>query len=459
MTTQYISYKPGGSAGAGTVTSVGLVAPAIFAVSGSPVTGSGNLTLTLSTEVANTVWAGPTTGADAAPTFRSLVINDLPGSIPYSKLTLTNSIVNADIAPAAGITYSKLVLTGSIVNADVSASAAIALSKLAATTVSRALVSDGSGFVSPATTTATEIGYVNGVTSSIQTQLNAKDAVITFSTGLTRTVNTVTVNTSQNIATLSNLTTNGFVKTSGGTGALSVDTSTYITGNQTITLSGDVTGSGTTAITTTIGAARVTNAMLAGSIDMATKMTGTMQAAQFPALTGDMTTSAGALAVTAAATQPNITTLSKSTGVALHGTNTNNNAAAGYLGEYVESKNASFTNFPATGTYGDATSISLTAGDWDVTLLVDANANSSTNTAFSVGISTTSGNSSAGLSSGENAADGTFNNLSNSFSNGVSIPNYRMSLSGTTTVYGKIKASFTAGTPQYTYRLSARRVC
>lgn len=41
----------------------------------------------------------------------------------------------------------------------------------------------------------------------------------------------------------------------------------FITGNQTITLSGDISGSGTTAITTTIGALKVTNAMLAGSID------------------------------------------------------------------------------------------------------------------------------------------------------------------------------------------------
>lgn len=44
--------------------------------------------------------------------------------------------------------------------------------------------------------------------------------------------------------------------------------------NQTITLSGDVSGSGTTAITTVIGAGKVTNAMLAGSIDLTTKVTG-----------------------------------------------------------------------------------------------------------------------------------------------------------------------------------------
>lgn len=39
-------------------------------------------------------------------------------------------------------------------------------------TASRALVTDANGKVAVATTTATEIGYVNGVTSSIQTQLN-----------------------------------------------------------------------------------------------------------------------------------------------------------------------------------------------------------------------------------------------------------------------------------------------
>ncbi len=61
-----------------------------------------------------------------------------------------------------------------IVNANISASAAIAFSKMAVMSASRAAVSDGSGFLVPATTTATEIGYVNGVTSAIQTQLNAK---------------------------------------------------------------------------------------------------------------------------------------------------------------------------------------------------------------------------------------------------------------------------------------------
>ena len=60
------------------VTSVALSAPNIFSVSGSPVTSSGTLGLSLASQTANYVWAGPTTGSDAAPTFRALVANDIP---------------------------------------------------------------------------------------------------------------------------------------------------------------------------------------------------------------------------------------------------------------------------------------------------------------------------------------------------------------------------------------------
>lgn len=41
-------------------------------------------------------------------------------------------------------------------------------------TASRALVSDGSGKVAVSAVTSTELGYLNGVTSSIQTQMNAR---------------------------------------------------------------------------------------------------------------------------------------------------------------------------------------------------------------------------------------------------------------------------------------------
>jgi len=76
---------------------------------------------------------------------------------------LTNKSIDADTNTITNID-----------NNEIKAAAAIALDKLAAATASRALVSDGSGFISAATTTATEIGYVNGVTSAIQGQIDAK---------------------------------------------------------------------------------------------------------------------------------------------------------------------------------------------------------------------------------------------------------------------------------------------
>ena len=62
------------------------------------------------------------------------------------------------------------------------------------------------------------------------------------------------------------LSTNGFAKRTGANTWV-IDANTYITGNQTVTLSGDATGSGTTAITVTLANSAVTNAKMA---DMAT---------------------------------------------------------------------------------------------------------------------------------------------------------------------------------------------
>ena len=64
------------------------------------------------------------------------------------------------------------VASGGITNTEVSASAAIDYSKLAALTADRALQSDASGFVSASSVTNTELGYLSGVTSAIQTQLD-----------------------------------------------------------------------------------------------------------------------------------------------------------------------------------------------------------------------------------------------------------------------------------------------
>lgn len=107
-------------------------------------------------------------------------------------------------------------------------------------------------------------GLATGIATFLGTSSSANLATaITDETGSGALVfGTSPTLTTPTIAKLANLTSNGFVKTSAGDGTLSVDTNTYLTGNQTITLSGDVSGSGTTGITTTIGNDKVLEAML-----------------------------------------------------------------------------------------------------------------------------------------------------------------------------------------------------
>ena len=77
--------------------------------------------------------------------------------------TLTNKSIDSDNNTITNI-----------VNADIKAAAGIAFSKMEDLTVSRALVSDSNGDVSVSAVTSTEIGYLDGVSSAIQTQLDNK---------------------------------------------------------------------------------------------------------------------------------------------------------------------------------------------------------------------------------------------------------------------------------------------
>lgn len=144
---------------------------------------------------------------------------------------------------------------------------------------------------------------------------------------------------------------------------------------------------------------------------------------------------------------------SKRTGIL--GTMSNDNAQSGYVGEYAESivNNALINN--SSGAYDDQTSISLTAGDWEITLMCRLNTNGATVTDFNVGVSSTSGNSSAGLFSGSNLYT-----VTTSVPNGqmAVISGFRMSLAATTTMYWKENLSYSAATPRMSGRLSARRM-
>ncbi len=90
----------------GTVTSVGLSLPSFITVTNSPVSTSGTLTGTLATQVANTVFTGPSTGADAAPTFRALVKADQVASTVY------NDAANSYTAGAKQLVQPSATLAG-----------------------------------------------------------------------------------------------------------------------------------------------------------------------------------------------------------------------------------------------------------------------------------------------------------------------------------------------------------
>lgn len=75
--------------------------------------------------------------------------------------TLTNKTIDADNNTITDIA-----------NANIAAAAAIQVTKLESLTVSRAVQTGVSGFLEASAVTSTELGYLSGVTSPLQTQLN-----------------------------------------------------------------------------------------------------------------------------------------------------------------------------------------------------------------------------------------------------------------------------------------------
>jgi hypothetical protein len=138
----------------------------------------------------------------------------------------------------------------------------------------------------------------------------------------------------------------------------------------------------------------------------------------------------------------------------LLGTTTNNNAATGYVGEFVSSviASASFVTF-SNNTAKDLTSISLTAGDWDVfgniTWATVVTSCSNINT----WISTTSATLPDASLYNRSATSGTFPN-----NNSQTAPYQRLSLSGTTTVFISGQIGGASGTAQVCGAIYARRV-
>ncbi len=185
LTTGVTGTLPVANGGTGVTTSTGSGANVLGTsptIASPTITGTGTIAGTFTGNVTGDVTgsSGSTTGnaatATALATARTFQLTgdveasgvtfDGTGNVSLTTVIGTGAIVNADVNASAQVAYSKLNLTNSVVNADINASAAIDWTKLGISS----------------TVDSTEISYVNGVTSAIQTQLDAKLATATAST-------------------------------------------------------------------------------------------------------------------------------------------------------------------------------------------------------------------------------------------------------------------------------------
>lgn len=96
--------------GLGSVTYVGLEAPNIFSVSGSPISGSGVFAISLASQTSNMVFAAPSSGSSGLPSFRSLTNSDIP-SISASKIA--SGTISTSVLPLASTSGIGVVSVGS----------------------------------------------------------------------------------------------------------------------------------------------------------------------------------------------------------------------------------------------------------------------------------------------------------------------------------------------------------
>ena len=136
------------------------------------------------------------------------------------------------------------------------------------------------------------------------------------------------------------------------------------------------------------------------------------------------------------------------------GTQTNITPPAGFIGETISSAVASGSAVSvSSATPTNVTSISLTAGVWDVCCLGQLSG-TLTGTAYSVNISTTS--ATQGTGGDNNIATPTVPTALSDL--GLSIAGYRLLLNATTTVYLVVQTTYTVGTATAYGRISATRV-
>lgn len=510
----------------GTVTSVGFSVPSssIFTATGSPVTGSGTLGFTVigvsggipffdtsstlhpsAVLSANQLIVGGGTGISPAPigstgTATTVLHGNASGGPSFGAVDLTADV--SGILPRAngGTGLNAAGSSGNVLTSNGTnwVSSAPATSGTV-TTVSVVSANGLAGTVATATSTpaitlsTTITGILSGNGTAISAASTTGSGAVVLATSptlVTPALGTPTaiVLTSATGLPLTTGTTGILAAAKGGTG---VDSSA-LTGIASIS-SGtwsavSTTGSGNvvlatspTLVTPALGTPTAIVLSSGTGLPLSTGVTGTLAAAQFPALTGDVTTSSGSLATTLAATSNGtLSSLTRSAGISIHGTNTNDNASSGFVGEYIENARTSaltITNVSSGnvfdcdanstitgGTSSGATGITLSAGDWDISGNIFWTVSSATVVSISMLSSwfgTVAANSVTGRASGTNYVrdEQTFN-ITNGSSWGYSLPTVRVSIASPTTYYLKGQITFSVGTGgmQTFGTISARRV-
>lgn len=141
----------------------------------------------------------------------------------------------------------------------------------------------------------------------------------------------------------------------------------------------------------------------------------------------------------------------------LVGSDGTTDATAGNVGEYIESVISS-ASIGTSGTWTDMGSISLTAGDWDVSGILNVDSNGATlgTPRATMAISVNSGATTTDHVLGSNALTVAIASTPNL--TGAVLAPYRLKVSATTTVYLKLLATYTVATPTRVGRISARRM-
>jgi hypothetical protein len=150
----------------GSVTSVGLSLPSIMSVSGSPVTTSGTLTGTLTTQAINAIFAGPSSGTAAAPTFRSLTTADIPALSYVSSVALAlpsiMSVSGSPVTSSGTLTAALITQSANAIFAGPSSGAGSAPTFRALTTADIPALAYGTGSVTSVALSLPSIITVSG---------------------------------------------------------------------------------------------------------------------------------------------------------------------------------------------------------------------------------------------------------------------------------------------------------